>query len=47
MLVGDLVTGVLAEALAALEVGMDGAALDRPWPDDRHLDGQVLDVLGP
>ena len=26
---------------------MDGAALDRPGPDDRHLDGQVLDVLGP
>ena len=26
---------------------MDGATLDRPGPDDRHLDGQVLDVLGP
>ncbi len=26
---------------------MDGAALDRPGADDRDLDGQVLDVLGP
>ena len=47
VLVGDLVAGVLAEPLTALEVGMDGAALDRPGADDRHLDGQVVDVLGP
>ena len=47
MLVGDLVVRVLAQPLAALDVGVDGAALDRPGADDRHLDREVLEVLGP
>ena len=30
----------------APEVGMDHVALDRPGPDDRHLDDQVVEALG-
>ena len=41
-----LVVGVLAQALAALDVGVDGAALDRARPDDRHLHRQLREVLG-
>ena len=46
MLVGDLVAGVLAQPLAALDVGVDRPALDRPGPHDRDLDRQVLEVPG-
>ena len=38
--------GVDAEPLAALDVGVDGLALDRPRADERDLDGQVVEVLG-
>ncbi len=37
---------VVAQPLAALDVRMDGLALDRPRPDERDLDGQVVEVLG-
>ena len=46
VLVGDLVGGVFAQALAALDVGVDRAALDRPRAHDRHLDREVLEVPG-
>ena len=36
----------LASLLAA-DVGMDGIALDRPGPDDRHLDDQIVEGVGP
>ena len=32
-------------ALAPTEVGVDGVALDRAGPDDRHLDHEVIEVL--
>ena len=32
-------------ALPAAQVGVDGVALDRAGPDDRHLDHQVVEVL--
>ena len=38
---------VLAQPLAVLDVRVDGLALDRPRPDERDLDGQVVEVLGP
>ena len=47
MLVGHLIVGIHAQALPALDVRVDRAALDRPRPDDRHLDGDVLQVLRP
>ena len=28
--------------LAAAQIGVDHVALDRAWPDDRHLDGEVI-----
>ena len=31
-------------ALPALEIGMDHVALDRPRPDDRHLDHQIVEA---
>ena len=45
VLVGHLVGGVLAQRPPPLDVGVDRAALDRPRPDQRHLHGQVLEVL--
>ena len=38
---------ILAQALPMLDVRVDGLALDRPGSDERDLDGQVLEVLGP
>ena len=38
---------VLAEPLAVLDVRVDGPALDRPGPDERDLDRQVVEVLRP
>ena len=39
---------VLAQLLAALDVGVDRLALDRPRPHERDLDGHdVVEVLGP
>jgi len=32
---------------AAGEVGVDGIPLNRPWPDDRDLDGDVIERLRP
>ncbi len=40
-----LVGRVLAQPLAALDVGVDRAALDRPRSDDRDLDGELGEVL--
>ena len=45
MVVGDLVAGVHAQPLAALDVGVDRAALDRPGAHDRDLDREVVEVL--
>ena len=45
MLVRHLVAGILPQPLAPLDVGMDGAALDRPRPHQRHLHRQVVQVL--
>ena len=47
VVVGDLVAGVLAQALAAVDVGVDRAADDRAGAHDRHLDGEVVERLGP
>ena len=47
VLVGDLVAGIDAQPLAPLDVRIDRAALDRPGTDDRDLDRDVLEVLGP
>ncbi len=47
VLVGDLVVGLDAHALAPRDVGVDRAALDGPGPHDRHLDRDVLKRLGP
>ena len=33
-------------ALLAPDVGVHGVALDRPRPDDRHLDHEVVELLG-
>ena len=38
---------ILAQTLPPLDVRVDGAALDRPRPDERHLHRQVVEVLGP
>ena len=46
VLVGDLEVRIDAQPLAPLDVGVDGAALDRPGSHDRHLDRDVLEVLG-
>ena len=43
--VGDLVGGVDAQPLAALDVRVDRAADDRPRADDRDLDRDVVEVL--
>ena len=40
------VARVVAEALPTLDVGVDGLPLDRPGPDERDLDGEVVEVLG-
>jgi hypothetical protein len=45
MLVGDLIRRVGTLALASLDVGVHGAALDRAWADDRHLDRDVTQIL--
>src|SRR5439155_27375394 len=37
--------GVLAQALPVLDVRVDGLALDRPGPDERHLHREVVEVL--
>src|SRR2546425_12771934 len=37
---------VLAQALAVLAVRMDGLALDGAGPNERDLDGEVVEVLG-
>ena len=47
MQVGDLVGGIGAQPLAALDVRVDRPADDRPRADDRHLDRDVVEVLGP
>ena len=38
---------VLAQLLPPLDVRVDGPALDRPRPDERDLDRQVVEVLRP
>ena len=45
VVVGDLEVGVHAQALAALDVRVDRAALDRPRAHDRDLDREVVEVL--
>src|SRR5207248_6745865 len=35
------------QPLAMVDVRVDGLALDRPRADERDLDGQILEVLGP
>ena len=45
MLVGDLVGRVLAKGLAPLDVGVYRAAQDRAGTHERHLDGEVVEVL--
>ena len=45
VLVGDLVGGILAEELAALQIGVDSAALDRAGAHQRHLDDHIVDRL--
>ena len=47
VVVGDLVGRVRAQRLAPLDVGMDRAALDRAGTNERDLDGQVVERLGP
>ena len=47
MLVGNLEVRVLAQQLAALEIGMHRAALDRPGPHERDLDDEVVERLRP
>ena len=42
-----MIVRVGPHGLAALEIGVHRAALDRPRPHERDLDGQVLEVLGP
>ena len=39
--------GVLAQLLPVVDVRVDRLALNRPRTDERDLDGQVLEVLGP
>ena len=40
------IRGVDAPLRAPVDVRVDGAALDRPGADERHLDGEVVHVLG-
>ena len=44
MVGGRDVVRILAQQLTAAYVGIDRAADDRPWTDDRHLDRQVIQV---
>ena len=44
--VGHLVGGVGAQPPAALDVGVDRAALDRSGAHDRDLHGEVVEALG-
>ncbi len=46
VLVGDPVVGINAHALATLDVRVDRSSLDWTRADDRHLDCDVLEVLG-
>src|SRR5205085_6144728 len=46
VLVGNLVVGIDTQALAARDVWIDGAALNRSRPDDRYLDREALEALG-
>ena len=39
--------GVLTPLLPPLDIRVDSAALDRPRPDERHLDRQVVEVFRP
>ncbi len=47
MLVGHLEVRVGAQRLTPLDVRVHGAADDRPRPHERHLHGDVVEVLGP
>ena len=47
MVGGRLVRRVLAQLLAPLDVRVHGLALDRPRADERDLDRDVVEVLGP
>ena len=47
MVVGDDVVRILAQLLAAADVGVDRTADDRTRPDDRDLDREVAQVPGP
>ena len=42
---GIYVVRILAKPSLAIEVGVDGAALDRPGANERHLHRQVVEVL--
>src|SRR3712207_7254716 len=42
-----LFRSILPQSLAPLDVRIDRAALDRPRPHDRHLDGDLLERLRP
>jgi len=44
MRVGHLEARILAQGLTALNVGVDGAALDRAGADQGDLDGEVIEV---
>jgi hypothetical protein len=46
MVVGDLVAGVVPQRLAPLQVGVDGASLDRAGAHQRDLDGQIVQRCG-
>ncbi len=46
MVVLDGKRRIHAALRAAIDVRVDGAALDRPRADERHLDGEVVHVLG-
>jgi len=47
MVVGRHELRVLAQLLAVVDERVDGAALDRAGTDERDLDRQVVEVLGP
>ena len=47
MVVGDLEVRILAQLLAPGDVGIDRTAEDRPRAHDRHLDGEIVQRLGP
>ena len=44
---GNLVIRILSDPPSSLYIRVDGAALDRAGADQRHLDGQVVDVSRP